>query len=136
VRLAAEVTLVALWTTWCEPCRAEMPRLQALSSRHAPEGLGVVAIAMHLPDDATERHVVRQFLSRERIRLPAYFVDERAYEQLEALLREAGRPGLVVPTVLVVDRERRVRAVFRGREVAALATALPKFLPPRASVAR
>jgi hypothetical protein len=42
----------------------------------------------------------------------------------------------VVPTVLVVDRERRVRAVFRGREVATLATALPKFLPPRASVAR
>ncbi|HEY7509295.1 MAG TPA: DUF3179 domain-containing (seleno)protein, partial [Vicinamibacteria bacterium] len=124
VRLAAEVTLVALWTTWCEPCRAEMPRLQALSSRHAPEGLGVVAIAMHLPDDATERQVVREFLSRERIRLPAYFVDERAYEQLEALLREAGRPGLVVPTVLVVDRERRVRAVFRGREVATLATAL------------
>jgi hypothetical protein len=46
------------------------------------------------------------------------------------MLRRAGHPGLVLPTVLVVDERRQVRAVFRGREVAALEAALPRFLRP------
>jgi thiol-disulfide isomerase/thioredoxin len=136
VRVAADVTLVALWTTWCGPCRDEMPQLQELASRHAREGLAVVGIAMHMPDDEAERRAVREFLARERIRIPTHLVDERAYDQLETLLREAGRPGLVVPTVLVVDRSRRLRAIFRGREVAALGSAVPKLLPPRARTSR
>jgi thiol-disulfide isomerase/thioredoxin len=136
--LAADVTLVALWATWCAPCRQEMPLLESLSKRHAEAGLSVHGIAVHMPDDAAERSLVRSFLAEARITFPNHLVDERAYDQLESLLRSTGHPGLVLPTVLVVDRERRVRAVFRGDQVDGLAAALPLFLraPPSAGPSR
>ena len=130
VRPAGRVTLVALWTTWCAPCRAEMPQLEALARRHADAGLSVLGIAVHMPDDEAERPLVRRFLSEAKVSFPNWLVDEGAYEQLESMLRRAGHPGLVLPTVLVVDERRQVRAVFRGREVAALEAALTGFLRP------
>jgi len=132
LRLTGDPTLVALWTTWCAPCRAEMPLLQALLKKHAHRGLSVLGIAIHMPEDDAERDLVRRFLSEARITFPNRLVDERAYDQLESLLRRAGHPGLVLPTVLVIDKERRVRAVFGGGEVGALAEALPRFLRPTA----
>jgi thiol-disulfide isomerase/thioredoxin len=130
VRLTADVTLVALWTTWCAPCRAEMSLLEDLLKKHARHGLSALGIAVHIPEDDAERHLVRSFLSEAKITFPNRLVDERAYDQLESLLRSAGHPGLVLPTVLVVDKERRVRAVFRGGQVSALTAALPRFLRP------
>jgi thiol-disulfide isomerase/thioredoxin len=130
VRPAGRVTLVALWTTWCAPCRAEMPRLESLARRHAGAGLSVLGIAVHIPGDDAEGPLVRRFLSEANVSFPNWLVDERAYEQLESLLRRAGHPGLVLPTVLVVDERREVRAVFRGREVEGLEAALAGFLGP------
>ena len=37
-------TIVNFWATWCEPCRDEMPALQALYSRKAEDGLAVVGV--------------------------------------------------------------------------------------------
>ena len=131
IRVAGEVTLIALWSTWCAPCRAEMPRLELLHKTYAAQGLSVLGIAVHMPDDDIERQEVQAFLSRAKISFPNRLMDERAYGQLESLLRRAGRPGLVVPTVLLVDKERRVRAVFSGKQVDALPAALSRFLRPR-----
>jgi thiol-disulfide isomerase/thioredoxin len=40
-----EVVVVNFWATWCAPCKAEMPSLQALQDRLGPEGVEVVTIA-------------------------------------------------------------------------------------------
>jgi thiol-disulfide isomerase/thioredoxin len=135
VRLGGDVTLVALWAAWCAPCREEMPLLERLARRHGAAGLSVVGIAVHMPDDESERRAVRDFLAQARITFPNRLVDDPAYGRLEELLSHAGRPGLVLPTVLVVDKGRRLRAVFRGREVAGLAAALPAYLAPLATSA-
>lgn len=37
--------LVNLWATWCAPCIAEMPQLDALASRYSGNGLQVVTIS-------------------------------------------------------------------------------------------
>jgi thiol-disulfide isomerase/thioredoxin len=131
LRLAREVTLIALWSTWCAPCRDEMPRLELLHKTHAAQGLSVLGIAVHMPDDDVERQEVQAFLSGAKISFPNRLMDDRTYGQLESLLRRTGRPGLVVPTILLVDKERRVRAVFAGKQVDALPAALARFLPPR-----
>lgn len=39
-----KVVVLNLWATWCAPCRKEMPDLDALHEKLAPEGLVVLAI--------------------------------------------------------------------------------------------
>jgi len=39
-----QLVLVNNWATWCPPCKAEMPALQAYYERHRGEGLVIVAI--------------------------------------------------------------------------------------------
>jgi cytochrome c biogenesis protein CcmG, thiol:disulfide interchange protein DsbE len=103
--LAAEkgkVVVVNFWATWCEPCRAEMPALDAYYKQHRAEGLEVVALSMDQPgDDQKVREVMRAFsfdagLGREasfrgygRIwRLPLTFVIDR-----RGILRKDGWYG-------------------------------------------
>ena len=99
---AGKVVVVNFWATWCEPCRAEMPALDAYYRQHKAEGLEVVGISMDQPgDDAKVREVMRAFsfdagLGREasfkgygRIwRLPLTFVIDR-----RGILRKDGWYG-------------------------------------------
>ena len=120
---------MALWASWCPPCRVEMPALQALSRKHASRGLAVRGIAVHMPDDDSERAQVRSFLSEAGVTFPNHLVDERAYDQLEGVARTLGRTGLVLPTVFVIDKQGRVRALFSGDQVERLPAVLNGFLP-------
>jgi cytochrome c biogenesis protein CcmG/thiol:disulfide interchange protein DsbE len=43
------VVLLNFWATWCEPCKVEMPSMEALHRDYAPHGLDVVAVS---EDDA------------------------------------------------------------------------------------
>ncbi|MBL8154053.1 MAG: TlpA family protein disulfide reductase [Anaerolineae bacterium] len=39
-----QVVVLNFWATWCEPCRVEMPVLQALSDRYGTRGLRVIGV--------------------------------------------------------------------------------------------
>jgi peroxiredoxin len=39
-----QVVLVNTWATWCPPCRAEMPALNAYYQNHAAEGFVILAV--------------------------------------------------------------------------------------------
>ena len=43
------VLLLNFWATWCEPCKVEMPSMEALHRDYGPHGLHVVAVS---EDDA------------------------------------------------------------------------------------
>lgn len=41
--------LINFWATWCEPCRLEMPAIQARYERYAADGLQVLAVDFDEP---------------------------------------------------------------------------------------
>ena len=41
-----DVVLLNFWATWCEPCKVEMPSMEALHRDYAPHGLRVVAVSV------------------------------------------------------------------------------------------
>ena len=40
------VTIVHYWATWCAPCRAEMPILDAFYRRHEAQGVDMLAVSI------------------------------------------------------------------------------------------
>lgn len=55
--------LLNFWASWCEPCRTEMPALEALQARHAEAGLQVLAINVREHPATIQRFVQSTGLS-------------------------------------------------------------------------
>jgi cytochrome c-type biogenesis protein len=93
--------LVNLWATWCPPCIAEMPLLDAIVRDYSPRGLVVLGVA---GDDDAAR--VREFVAE---RAPAF----------EVLLDPGGTVGTQYgitgyPETFLVDRDGKLTAKFIG----------------------
>jgi len=67
VGLRGEVVLLNVWATWCEPCRKEMPELQALHARHREQGFTVIGVSV---DAARLAGAVRQAVVDFGLRYP------------------------------------------------------------------
>jgi peroxiredoxin len=48
--LAGQPVIVNLWASWCPPCRAEMPALEAVYQTYADDGLEILAVNMSSQD--------------------------------------------------------------------------------------
>jgi thiol-disulfide isomerase/thioredoxin len=131
--LAGEINLVSLWAAWCPPCRTEMAAIQRLVEKDAARGLTAVGLAIHIPE-AIERAAVKRFVAEARITFPTFLVDDPSYEQLDALARRLGGPGVVLPTVFVTDRQAKVLAVLRGKDVDTLPNVVETLLDSRSAV--
>ena len=92
--------LLNFWASWCEPCRAEMPSLELLASRHQTQGLQVMAINYRETDA-----VVRRFIDATALRLP--------------VLRDDGEIAKVFgvrtfPSTVAINRKGRVLFIVVG----------------------
>jgi peroxiredoxin len=52
--LGKEVILVDFWATFCDPCMAAMPHLDALYKKHKDEGFLVLGISIDGPDSVAQ----------------------------------------------------------------------------------
>ncbi|HEY4685194.1 MAG TPA: redoxin domain-containing protein [Dehalococcoidia bacterium] len=103
--LQGRPVLVNFWATWCPPCRAEMPALNAAYESHADEGLIIVAVNLR---ESTER--VSDFADEFGLAFPVVF--DRAGEV--ARTWRIGGPTEGLPSSYFVDREGVVRKVVYG----------------------
>ncbi len=95
------VVLVNNWATWCPPCKAEMPTLEAYYEQHASEGFVIIAIEA---GDAQEN--VRPFVQSYGLQFRVW-LDPRT-----ASLAAFRNPNL--PNSYVIDRSGMVRYAWTG----------------------
>jgi thiol-disulfide isomerase/thioredoxin len=100
--LRGRVVLVNVWATWCLPCRAEMPLLEATWNRHKAAGLVLIGASVDTGDPQT----VRDFITERGISYPIAIVGSD-------VIRELG--GVVgYPTSVLIGRDGRVRHRVMG----------------------
>ncbi len=121
-RHRGHVVLLNLWTTWCPPCREELPALQRFAQENAGK---VVVLAV---DQGESASVAETFAKQRGVTFPI-LVDEqqqygRAYE------------GIGLPTSVIVSRDGHVVKGVDGAMTleqmrAAVAPALAPSAPQR-----
>jgi thiol-disulfide isomerase/thioredoxin len=94
--LQGRAVLLNFWATWCEPCREEMPSLQALAHRHEADALLVLMV--NYREAATS---IRRFLERTPLALPVLLDSDGS-------VTRAWTPR-VFPTTVLIDRSGRPR---------------------------
>ncbi len=100
--LHGRVVLVNVWATWCLPCRAEMPLLEAMHQRHRDAGFTLVGLSV----DRGPASEVRAFLAERKITYPVAIVTD------DFLRVFGGVRGY--PTSFLVDRAGVVRHAVIG----------------------
>jgi thiol-disulfide isomerase/thioredoxin len=105
--LRGRVVMLNFWATWCGPCRAEIPELNAMQRELKDQGLTIIGVSW---DDTVEG--VREFQQE----LPQDYTILLGGEEVQQLF--GGIPSL--PTTYIIDRDGRIRQKIigaRGRSV-------------------
>ncbi len=102
--LAGSVVVINFWASWCQPCREEMPVLQAISDKFADQGLVVLGVNTTYTDSLDE---ALAFVDELKLTFPILF-DETG---------EVGEKKYMVyglPTSYWVDRRGIIQSVQLG----------------------
>lgn len=118
--LSGEVVFVNFWATWCPPCIAEMPSIEALATslKGNPEVESIRFLLVSLDEDPA---IAVEFARRRKLDLPIYFLrskDRRTFDSTQ------------IPTTYVISKsgevvyERRGMAKYDTRRFERFLTAL------------
>ena len=99
--LRGKAVLINFWASWCAPCQAEMPSLQALQRAQAPDSLVVLAVNFKEAGPVAQR-----FVQRTGLDLPVLLDPQGAIARQWQVK--------VFPTTVLVAADGRVRALVRG----------------------
>ncbi len=94
--LRGKVVLVNFWATWCPPCRKEMPDLETLYERFAPQGLVILGIS----DEEAAK--VDPFIKDRKVTFPVLLDPGRKVN--EAFIVEG------IPKTFIYDRQGKLVA--------------------------
>lgn len=99
--LQGRAVLLNFWATWCEPCREEMPSLQALATRHRADPMIVLTINYQESEPG-----IRRFLEGVPLGLPILL-------DRDGSATKAWTPR-VFPTTVMIDRSGQPRHQIVG----------------------
>lgn len=100
-----KILLLNLWATWCGPCRFEMPALVRMQEKHGAQGFEV--IGLNTDDESVE--LINNFAAELKLNYPIAYANTKLQSDM---LKISKFPG--IPQSFLLDREGRLRGVFRG----------------------
>jgi cytochrome c biogenesis protein CcmG, thiol:disulfide interchange protein DsbE len=112
-----KVAIVSFWATWCPPCRAEMPVLDAFYRRYHGQGLEMIGLSADRPHDRSDVSKVMQSFS-----YPAAMLDD-------AKVNDFGTPG-ALPMTVVIDGQGMIRAQLTPDQTAVTEKSLSAAVLP------
>ncbi|CAB4659809.1 MAG: redoxin family protein [Actinobacteria bacterium] len=106
-----KIKVINVWASWCAPCRAEAPTLQALSKKYSD----VSFVGILTRDNVA---TAKAFIKRFEITYPTLVDDRILLDFHDSLLANA------IPSTLLVDKKGRVAARISGEITVASLTDL------------
>jgi peroxiredoxin len=102
--LRGKKVIVNFWTTWCPPCRQEMPDMEELYSKYKSKNVEILAV--NLIESEKSRKDVPEFIKTFNITFPVLY-DEKA---------NAGRLYNVssIPASFIIDTQGVIREKLVG----------------------
>jgi len=100
-RLEGKVVVVNIWATWCAPCRAEMPMLNAFYLQHESGDFLLIGLSADRSRDKPDVIKVMNGFG-----YPAALLSEARVDKLNE--------PRVLPMTYVIDKTGIVRAIFGG----------------------
>jgi thiol-disulfide isomerase/thioredoxin len=103
--LPGRVVMVSFFATWCFPCLAELPTLEALQKEYGPRGFQVVLVGL----DIDGARVLQPFADYYALHFPVLVSDEGMQQGQSAF-------GLIpaLPATFLLDKEGRVAGAWQG----------------------
>jgi peroxiredoxin len=102
--LGKEVILLDFWSTFCEPCKAEFPRLKEIYGARRAKGLLVVGVSMDGPESVSE---VPAFVKRYEINFPVVLDEDSRIASLYD-------PKKSMPLSVLISRDGHIAVVREG----------------------
>ncbi len=99
--LKGKAVLINFWASWCPPCRAEMPTLQAAYEQYESEGLVILAVNLNEPELA-----IRSFQEDYGITFPIVVDKQDRVSRMYDIVP--------LPTTYFVDRDGIVQGKWTG----------------------
>jgi len=120
-----QAVLLDFWSTFCEPCLAEMPHLRALYDKYRAQGFVVLAISMDGPETVAD---VPSFAKRNGMTFPVLLDEDSRIVSLY-------NPKKSAPLSVLIDKKGNVVRVHEGYnpgDETQIAEAVAKVLDPNA----
>ena len=100
-----KVLLLDFWATWCPPCVAEMPNIQAAYDKYRAQGFEIVGVSLD-----RDLAALQSFVASRKIAWPQIFDDKGAMAKIYGVR--------AIPFALLVGRDGKIAAVnVRGDDL-------------------
>lgn len=105
--LRGKAVIINFWASWCPPCRAEMPAIEAVHQSHNDSGLVILGVNATNQDNMTQ---VNEFVINMDLTFQILFDTAGVAQELYSVS--------ALPSTFFIDREGMIREVIIGGPMA------------------